>query len=362
MRFALYLNPQTSGADKDAEIIAAITRDAVQADRAGFNAIWLTEHHFNDYNTYADPIVFGASLAPRLEQAWIVLTVATLPLRNPIRFAEQANLLDTLLGGRFIAGFGAGGSGVEFAGFGRDVDERHQLMTQVLEIAEQAWALRPGDPALEYRTPFDSGTVRGRIMPASARSPHPLLGRGTLSPEGIVDTARRGHVLFMGRLRADQAAEQLALYEKTLRESGHDEQLIQTCLDRTGPVRMMFVAPTDEQAYDEVQEALDGYLEYVKAAAPADRREREVVGKKPVFQEREDLLDRAVIWGGPDKVATELAAFREAGLRQFTTWFNWGGIRPDHAERSLELFIERILPRFDDSAPATKDRELSGAA
>jgi hypothetical protein len=101
-----------------------------------------------------------------------------------------------------------------------------------------------------------------------------------------------------------------------LRKAGHPEDHVQLCLDRAGPVRMMFLAPTDEQAHDEVQEVVDGYLEYVKRASAADRREREVVGKRPVFQEREDLLDRAVIWGGPDKVASELAAFQQEGLRQ----------------------------------------------
>lgn len=347
MKFALYLNPQTGGAEFDAQIIRSITKDALRADEAGFNGIWLTDHHFNDYNTYGDPFVFGASLAPQLKNAWIVLTVATLALRNPIRFAEQANMLDLLMDGRFIAGYGTGGSGVEFAGFNRSVEERYELMMQVLKIAEKAWALTPEDEPLEYETKFDSGIVRGRIMPASARSPHPLLGRGTLSNEGIAQTAELGHILFMGRLRPEQAGEQVRFYEQELRKAGHAEDHIQLCLDRAGPVRMMFLAPTDEQAHDEVQEVIDGYLDYVKRASAADRREREVVGKRPVFQEREDLLDRAVIWGGPEKVASELAAFQQEGLRQFTTWFNWGGISAEKAERSLELFIAEVMPRLE---------------
>lgn len=347
MKIALYLNPQTSGADQDANIIRSETRAAVDADRAGFSAIWLTEHHFANYNTYGDSIVFGASLIPQLERAWVVLTVVTLALHNPIRFVEQCNILDQLAEGRFIAGYGAGGSGVEFAGFGRSVDERHALMLENLEIAEQAWALESGQPPLEYSTTHEQGTVLGRIMPTSHRCPHPLLGRGTLSDEGIVDVARRGHVFFMGRIRPDQAERQLELYRKELDAAGHSDQVIADCLEHAGPVRMLFVAPTDEEAFHDVQAAVDGYLAYSRSARPADRGERKVVGTSPVFSEKEDLLERAIIWGSPQTVVQKLKEFEAVGLRQFTTWFNWGGMNPQHARRSLDLFIEGVLPHFE---------------
>ncbi|OUS79653.1 LLM class flavin-dependent oxidoreductase [Rhodococcus sp. NCIMB 12038] len=350
MKFGLYLNPQTDGPGTDRAILESVTSAAIMADRAGFDAIWLTEHHFTNYNTYGDPFVFGASLAPQLKQAWVVLTVATLALHNPIRFAEQANLLDQLLKGRFIAGYGAGGSGPEFAGFARPVDTRHETMHEVLEIAERAWELEQGEPGFEYRTPFEAGYVTGRIMPSSHRAPRPMLGRGTLSDEGIIETARAGHVLFMGRLRAEQAEEQLRTYENALRAAKFPEAHVDLCLRHSGPVRMLFVADSDDEAYELVQDAIDGYLEHIQAASPADRREREVIGKAPVFRERADLLDRAIIWGGPDKVAAELEKFRSAGLQRFTAWFHWGRMSPERAERSLSTFIDKVLPRFDEPA------------
>ncbi len=46
MRFALYLNPQTRGAEDDASVINLVTRMSIEADRLGFTAVMLTEHHF----------------------------------------------------------------------------------------------------------------------------------------------------------------------------------------------------------------------------------------------------------------------------------------------------------------------------
>lgn len=346
MKFGLYVNPQTSGPEQDREIILAAIDAAVAADRAGFGSIWLTEHHFVNYNTYADSMLLAANLLGRMDQAWVVLTVATLALHNPIRFAEQCNVLDQLASGRFIAGYGSGGSSPEYAGFGRNPSNKHDLMAENLEIAEKAWALRPGQEPLEYKTAHESGRVVNRIMPTSYREGRPLLARGTLSEEGIIDTARRGHVLLMGRIRAEQAGEQLALYRSELEASGHAPELIETLIEHSGPARMLFVAETDDEAFEQMQDAIDGYLDFSNKSQPANRGERDVVGDVRVFSEKADLLDRAIIWGGPEKVTTELKKFEEAGLQTFAAWFSWGGMSNELAARSQRIFSEQVLPNF----------------
>jgi alkanesulfonate monooxygenase SsuD/methylene tetrahydromethanopterin reductase-like flavin-dependent oxidoreductase (luciferase family) len=60
--------------------------------------------------------VFGAYLAPQLNQAWIGSSIVVAPLYDPLRFAEHCNLQDQLSNGRAIIGVGPGGSPIEFAG------------------------------------------------------------------------------------------------------------------------------------------------------------------------------------------------------------------------------------------------------
>ena len=55
MRFALYLNPQTRGPEHDAQVIDLVTGMSLEADRLGFTAVMLTEHHFTGYNTFPIP-------------------------------------------------------------------------------------------------------------------------------------------------------------------------------------------------------------------------------------------------------------------------------------------------------------------
>ncbi|HEX8969687.1 MAG TPA: LLM class flavin-dependent oxidoreductase, partial [Chloroflexota bacterium] len=208
MRFSLYINPQTRGPEDDARVIDAVTQQALEADACGFAAVFLTEHHFTSYNAFSDPFIFGAYLASQLKRAWIGLSVAVPPLHHPLRFAEHCNLLDQLTGGRAIIGVGVGGGPIEFAGFGRNPDDRRELTEQVLEVALQAWAHQYGDPPLEFETATAAGRLDGRIIPTSVRKPHPLLARACVSDASVTRSAQQGWPIFTGRFPPDRTRHQ----------------------------------------------------------------------------------------------------------------------------------------------------------
>ena len=149
----------------------------------------LTEHHFTGYNTYGNPFTFGAYLAPQLQNAHVVLSVAVPALWNPMNFAEAVNTLDLLTRGRCVIGVGTGGSPQEYKGLGRDPAQRGALMEEVIDIALAAMAKEDDDPELPYSTPHSAGVLTRRIMPGSFTRPHPRFARASLSDEGIVGTA-----------------------------------------------------------------------------------------------------------------------------------------------------------------------------
>ena len=151
MRFSIYLNAQSPGPEHDLDVIDAITAQAVLADQSGFAGMCLTEHHFTGYNTYGNPFTFGAYLAPQLQNAHVVLSVAVPALWNPMNFAEAVNTLDLLTRGRCVIGVGTGGSPQEYKGLGRDPAQRGALMEEVIDIALEAMAKDEDDPELPYR-------------------------------------------------------------------------------------------------------------------------------------------------------------------------------------------------------------------
>jgi alkanesulfonate monooxygenase SsuD/methylene tetrahydromethanopterin reductase-like flavin-dependent oxidoreductase (luciferase family) len=342
MRFSLYINPQTRGPDDDARVIDAVTNMAIQADQLGFAAVHLTEHHFTGYNAFSDPFMFGAFLAPQLKRARIGFSVAVPPLHHPLRFAEHANLLDVFTRGRAIIGVGVGGGPIEFAGFNRDPRDKRELTEDVLDIVQQAWAHQFGDPPLVFETPFFKGRLDGRIVPASFRKPHPLVARACVSDESVVRSAKRGWPVFTGRFAPERTGTQLALYRAALRAAGHPPEVEQECLDWTAMLKMIYVAETDEQAREQAGPAIANYVRAAYLANSADSVEATVSGDS-----RPDLVERAMMVGSPDSVARQIQAYADVGVGQMMLWFTWGYNDPRSVQRSFDLFVREVMPRFD---------------
>lgn len=348
MDFSLYLNPQSRGPEDDRQVIEQVTASALRADAAGFRSICLTEHHFNNYNTYADPFVYGAFLAGQLRNAWLGLTVATIPLHHPMRFAEQVNLLDQLTHGRLFVGIGVGGSNIEFDGMGVGIEERRELLGHHLALARQAWALPERDGTLSWTSREASGLVRGRVMPAPFGDSGPLLARACLSDESTREAGQEGLALLMGRFGPKRAEQQLALYRETLEQTGFEASQIGHLMHWSGLAKMIFVAEDDATARRQVDPIVDAYITAANRSRSADNAEAAMSAGAGASEAhvKADYLERAIIIGGPETVARQLADYAEIGLGHLMLWFSWGFMSAETADRSLTLFIDEVLPRY----------------
>jgi alkanesulfonate monooxygenase SsuD/methylene tetrahydromethanopterin reductase-like flavin-dependent oxidoreductase (luciferase family) len=347
MRFYCYLNPQTPGPVADGPIIKAITEQAITADQAGFAAVCLTEHHFSDYNTYGNSFQYGSYLAGKLSQAWVILTVAVAPLHNPLALVEQANLLDQLLSGRLIVGLGSGGSPLEFDGFNRDPADRARLSNEVIDAALRAWAHRPEDGPFDYKTTFDSGRMRGRIMPAPYRLPHPLLGKSAINQAGAREAGRRGWPLFYGRVDPQGAQRIIATYRAGLDAGGHDAETIEICRRWSAMQKTVWLAETDDEAFAQTDGPLGelGRLSDRAFGSVMDEaHKKSVVGV--AASDRQAFIEGATIIGSPDTFSARLAEYEEAGVEQMALHFSFGFADADRVRRSFDLFVDKVMPRF----------------
>jgi alkanesulfonate monooxygenase SsuD/methylene tetrahydromethanopterin reductase-like flavin-dependent oxidoreductase (luciferase family) len=354
VRFSLYINPQTRGPEDDALVIDAVTQQALEADAEGFEAIFLTEHHFTNYNAFSDPFMFGAFLAPQIKRARLGFSVAVPPLHHPLRFAEHCNLLDQFTNGRAIIGVGVGGGPIEFAGFGRRTDERRDLTEQVLDVALKAWAHQFGDPPLEFDTPYFSGRLDGRIIPTSVRKPHPLIARACVSDESVVRSAERGWPIFTGRFPPDRTGRQWALYRETLARAGHPPEVEQECRDWCAVLKIMYVAESDAQAEADIAEPLDNYLRAAYLANSADR-----ISESGASQDTLAFKDRAMIYGSPETVARQIQDYADVGATGMMLWLTWGYNDAERVRRSMRLFVDEVMPRFPSSCMVSSSPSTS---
>lgn len=352
MRFSLYLNPQTNGPQDDHRIITEITDMARAADAAGFAGVCLTQHHFSNYNTYSDPLMYGAYLAGQMKQAWVIMTVLVAPLHNPLNLVERVNLLDQLLEGRLLVAIGSGGSSLEFSGLGRDAEDKAKLTAEVMETANRAWAHNPSDGPLEYNTTHASGVMSGRIMPSPYSSPKPKLARAAINQAAWEEAGRRGEPLVFGRVPPEGARNVIEIYKSALAAAGHSEERIQDCLDWSLLQKTVMLADTDEAAMADINEPL-GVLERMSAAAftgPQRAKSTGLSGDKEEY--RRGFIEGGAIIGSPATFIEKLKEYEAAGVRHIGLHFSYGLMDPAISRRSFDLFVNEVMPHFTQPARA----------
>jgi alkanesulfonate monooxygenase SsuD/methylene tetrahydromethanopterin reductase-like flavin-dependent oxidoreductase (luciferase family) len=368
MQFGLYLTPQVEAADEEAQSIQAITEQALRGDEAGFATLYLTEHHFDNYNAYCDPFLMGPHLASQIKNAWLGYSVVLLPLHHPWRMVENFNTIDQLTRGRCIFGLGSAGGGLIMTdGLGRTrPDAGRNASEHVIETMLQAWSYAAGDPPLEIETVYDTGRLGAPVAPAAFRK-RPLLARGTNDASTIEKCGRFGWPVMYGRGDVDVAQRFVNLYSDALHAGAHAADLVSYCKQWMAVTKLIYVGETEETAQCEGMAMLEPYVNQagflrvppVKRNVPmAMATERIYFGNSP-----EDILRNIALIGSPDTVAAKLAEYAAIGMNHIRCWFIFGA-RCDfaRAQRSFDLFIREVMPRLNPEPIYEPGPEVAAAA
>ena len=108
------------------ERIAEVAREA---ERLGFDSLWVSDHFYlsvakygagDDLHAALEPMTTIASLIPATERVQLGTLVLSMSFRHPAVLARQASTLDALSGGRIRIGVGSGWYEDEFVDFGYD--------------------------------------------------------------------------------------------------------------------------------------------------------------------------------------------------------------------------------------------------
>src|SRR5215467_7905728 len=123
-----------------AERYRLATAQILHAERCGFDAAWIAQHHFHeDEGGLPSPFVFLSQIAVQTSRIRLGTGIVTLPLELPIRVAEDAAVLDLMCGGRLEVGVGGGGNLSSFAAFDLDSDARTALLLRHHKVLIDAW-------------------------------------------------------------------------------------------------------------------------------------------------------------------------------------------------------------------------------
>jgi alkanesulfonate monooxygenase SsuD/methylene tetrahydromethanopterin reductase-like flavin-dependent oxidoreductase (luciferase family) len=343
MRFGTFVFSISHDPSEDHQVIENTLREVELAEAISLDAVWLTEHHFDGAVAYADPLVFGAAVAMRTRRVRIGFAVVEMALHHPIRLAVQTSLLDNLSRGRLIVGTGRGSAYNEFEylGFGTTMDEGRQRMAEAEDLLVKAWT---GED-IEHKGKHWHLSFP-RLRPPPYQKPHPPLVRACIGEASMLEMASIGRPVLIGVQTLDTLRQRLHRYTETMLKAGFEKEAVENALDQTWAQRALYVAESDEEALDVATMALKRYRHHLDEA----RRRYNPGGLPPRKPEAppspNEMVEHAFLAGTPKRVAEQVAALREAGVRNLLLNVNVGQMPPEQVERSMKLFGEKVLPLF----------------
>jgi alkanesulfonate monooxygenase SsuD/methylene tetrahydromethanopterin reductase-like flavin-dependent oxidoreductase (luciferase family) len=184
MKFGLLFRPQDPPNAKNIGRRWQETLDAAQAaEEAGFDGVFVPEHHMMPDGYLPAPLVACGALAARTRRVDVGTTVFLLPYYNPVQVAEQAAMVDVISGGRMRLGCGLGALPEEFALYGIDSKTQISRFEEAIGLVREAWT------GQEIRHQGKHFTVNGRISPVPQGAE---LWLGAMSDGGVRRAARFG--------------------------------------------------------------------------------------------------------------------------------------------------------------------------
>ncbi|MDA0748349.1 MAG: LLM class flavin-dependent oxidoreductase [bacterium] len=316
------------------QVIHQTLAEIEHAEILGFDNIWLTEHHASPFGLCASPSVLAAAAAMRTQRVGIGYAVNVSPLHHPLRLAEDIALVDQLSNGRVIAGFGPGYSPYEFNMYNVNVEQRHNLHNETLNIVLKAWAGKPFDHTGNHFR-FQHAVT----FPGPYQKPHPPIAVAAGSPDSIAHTAHAGHRLML-LVGPERIPELIGLYRQTARETGRDTHLIENTLQHTTLLRNIHVAPTDEQAQQNVRAPTEALLRLRNRLAGQETTENEFASML------DDYLTQRTLLGAPETVVEHIRALKSTGIGELLCWFKWGSFTHAQTVTSMNLFAEQVIPHI----------------
>jgi alkanesulfonate monooxygenase SsuD/methylene tetrahydromethanopterin reductase-like flavin-dependent oxidoreductase (luciferase family) len=310
---------------------------AIAAESAGFDEIWLAEHNGRRYGLLGNAVIAAAAIAVATKRIRVATAVTRLPLHNPVHLAEDLGYVDTISGGRMDFGVGKGYDELEFSTYGVPYDELNERWAEAYDAIEQIW--RTG------RTAFDGRFWQlgdGELLPPPLQGQSvPTYAMVSRSHDSMRWAAERLLPVAIGSgPTIPEVRELLAVYREAAAAAGHAPEAIEETLAQTWQLKQVHVAPSTDQAIEEFREGLMWYFS--------------ALGNRAMFQfSRESqpyeyyIRHEAVLVGSSQTVLERLATYRaETGVHNIICWFNVGGQPHEQVLRALAQFGAEVIPEL----------------
>ena len=318
----------------------------------GYDSYWTIDHHFSPYIMTGGAMQHLTYMAGATERIDFGTMVIVLPWYDPVAVAEQISVLDNMLQGRKLTiGLGRGAAQREFDTYRIPMGESRDRFMESLSILRKAltreWWSHEGD---YYSIPETTIRPRPRNGPEIVEN----LKVAWVSPETLKIAADAGlGVLMTNQKSWDEYREELGQFNTIRRDNGW------------APVQPTTVAnlacfETEEEAWSVILQAVteaqisnNKHYQFAdssifKAAKGYSYYENfEKTFARKTIEEIGEFNARPQAWGTPEQVLQKLIEVRDkTSAEEIVLNVRYGGMSAEHAERSMRLFAQEVLPEL----------------
>ena len=339
LKLGFFIQPVHPPSRRYADVLREDREAVVLADRLGYREAFIGEHLIDAAETITSSLAFIAHLAEACPSITFGTGVLPLASYHPAMAAAQVAMVDHLVQGRLILGFGPGvtADGEAMGDGGIDRNRKAQeAIEQMLRIWSDAPPYRIEGEFHSIRTErtFNADIGLG-IAVRPLQRPHPSIAITSIRPGGAGPRAagQRGWSgISASYIKADVVRAHVEGYLEGQRAAGLSESA-----SGWRVARNIFVADDEATA-----------RRYVERKDGAHAFYFHVMRTKLATAKALDVLDDRVIAGTPQSVAEQIVALRRE-VGEFGTLLYTGHdwVEPELARRSMELMAREVLPRVN---------------
>ncbi|WP_240377497.1 LLM class flavin-dependent oxidoreductase [Bacillus piscicola] len=377
MKFGIFANLNGQGRlDEYGKVLEEAREQAVYCDENGYDSIWYTEHHFGHEGNelISNPILMGADIAARTKNIRIGQAANVATFWHPLRLAEDIAMLDQLSGGRVEIGLARGLYGREAANLNENADPTNQaqnrkLFEETYDILKKALSNRffshkgefyefppqglkwshPMSPASEEFMDMEKGEINKiSLVPRPVQQPHPPIWQTIDSPRSIKAAAEENIKGIFWMPTVKELKNRFELYKETASKAqGRDVPMG----EGIALVRDVYVADSMEQARKDAGEAVLNNYRWIchwrGLGNLLDPGEELQPGQELTY---DFLHHRNLLFGTPEYVAEKIQELKEElNVEHLLLWVDHNGLSHEKKMRSLKLFTEEVMPKFQKS-------------
>lgn len=333
IQLSAYFPDKSYGGDR---LYRDMLEQAVLADRLGYDAVSLTEHHLINILMMPAPLQFAVKIAGQTERVKIMTSVVVLPLHDMRIFAGEVICADIFTDGRLMLGVGRGAFGFEMDRLGSPLATSREKFDESLDVLQ---ALLTREEVSWRGTHYDFEALT--VMPRPANGKGPELMMAVLIPEAIEACVKRGFHIQTTPLSGDHQhmLDQIAAFQRGKAAMGEAGRHLTLSLSRVG-----FIARSEADRQAKIEAAYAYYSRFDNVFTGPGIVERGMIKPLPRKQTIDELAERLLICT-PAEMIDKLGPYAEAGVDRVILNVNFGADQSETLE-TIQRFAEEVAPHF----------------